>query len=89
MLRGTSSPELTDAVAEVADEAVAHLLAARALSAQVPAAGRAILLPATVADHILMRLQRHGYAPFEPVAAAPLGLSLQFALLWCRITSKF
>ncbi len=55
----------------------------------VPAPARAVLLPATVADHILSRLQRHGYSPFAPGADAPLGTGLQVALLWRRLTGKY
>lgn len=50
MLRGEESSALCDAVAEVSDEAAAHLLAARSMSREVPAEARAVLLPATVAD---------------------------------------
>ena len=89
MLRGTPSAEVCDAVAEVADEAVAHLLAARSMRHDVPAEARALLLPATVADHILAQLQRHGYSPFAPAALAPSGLGLQAALSWRRWTGTF
>lgn len=89
MLRGEFSSELRDSVAEVADDAVAHLLAARALKPDVPAAARLVLLPATVADHILMRLQKDGYSPFAPDLRQPLGLRLQLALLWRRMTGTY
>ena len=90
MLRGTPSPELNDAVAEVADEAVAHLLAARSLQPDVPAPVRAILLPAVVADHILARLQRHGHSPFALEVQAPqAGMSLQLGLLWRRWAGRY
>ena len=89
MLRGEVSPALRDAVAEVADEAVAHLLAARSMRPSVPAAACPLLLPATVADHLLTRMQRHGYSPFEPGVQQPLGPSLQLALLWRRWTGAF
>ena len=89
MMRGTSSAELCDAVAEVADEATAHLLAARSMRPDVPTAARSLLLPATIADHILAQLQRNAYSPFAPAAQAPLGISLQFGLLWRRWASTY
>lgn len=88
-LRGAPSVELCDAVAEVADEAVAHLLAARSMRSDVPPSARALLLPATVADHILSQLQRHGYSPFAPGAQAPPGVRLQLALLWRKWFKAF
>ena len=85
MLRGDASPAVCDAVAEVADEAVAHLLAARSLRDDVPAAARSVLLPAALADFMLQNLQRHGYSPFAAGAMAPQGgPSLQASLLWRR-----
>ena len=73
MLRGNPSNELCDAVAEVADEAVAHLLAARSMRPDVPPEVRALLLPTVVADHILARLQNCGYSPFAQELHAPSG----------------
>ena len=81
MLRGSASTEVCDAVAEVADEAVAHLLAARSMLSEVPTTARPLLLPTAVADHILARLQQHGYSPFAPAVQEPLGPRLQLALL--------
>ena len=89
MLDGTPSAALCDAVAEVADEAVAHLLAARSMHPQVPDSARAVLLPTVVADHILCRLQQHGYSPFAPAVQVPLGPRLQLALLWRRLMGTF
>ena len=89
MLRGVPSTALGDAMAEVADEAVAHLLAARSMHPDVPAPARSLLLPATVADHILMRLQSHAYSPFADGVQAPLGPRLQLALLWRRWTGSY
>ena len=89
MLRGQTSAELCDAVAEVADEAVAHLLAARSMQHDVPVAARPLLLPATIADHLLAQLQQHGYSPFAPGAYAPLGARLQLALMWRRWRGAF
>ena len=84
LLRGNASAEICAAVREVADEAVAHLLAARSLQPNVPSDARKVLLPTVVADHILQRLQRHGYSPFAPEVQQPLGPSLQLALLGRR-----
>lgn len=89
MLRGEASAEVRDAIAEVADEAVTHLLAARSMRDDVPIAGRAALLPATIADQILLRLQRGGYDPFAAGMREPLGVRLQLALLWNRVTSRY
>ena len=89
MMRGEASAEVRDAVAEVVDDAVAHLLAARSMQADVPAAARAVLLPATIADQILLRLQRSGHDPFAPGMQEPLGLRLQLALLWQRVTGRY
>ena len=82
-LRGQPSAAVCDAVAEVAQEGVAHLLAAREMAREVPAAARAVLLPATLADHILRQLQRHAYDPFPEAVRQPVaGPSLQLALAW-------
>lgn len=90
MLRGEVTPPVCDAMAEVADEAVAHLLAARSLRDDVPKAARSVLLPATLADHILRNLQRHGYSPFAAGAQAPAGgPSLQMSLLWQRWMASY
>ena len=82
VLRGESSPELRDAVVELATEAVSHLLAARSLQPTLPEAACSSLLPATVASLILERLQKAGYAPFEAEAVAPSGARLHLRLMW-------
>ena len=82
VLRGESSPALRDAVAELATEAVSHLLAARSLQPSLPKSACSSLLPATVASLILDRLQKAGYAPFEAGAAAPFGVQLHLRLMW-------
>jgi len=82
VLRGESSPALRDAVAELATEAVSHLLAARSLQPSLPESACSSLLPATVASLILERLQKAGYAPFEAEAAAPSGAHLHLRLMW-------
>jgi len=89
VLRGEPSAPLSDAVAEVADEAVSHMLAARSLRPELSAAARTALLPTTVADHILLRLQRHAYSPFTPAAHAPPGVGLQLALLFRRFSGTY
>ena len=55
----------------------------------VPAAARGVLLPATVAEHVLKRLQSNGYSPFAPGTSESLGMRLQFALLWKRMTGTY
>ena len=89
MLKGEVTTAVCDAVHEVADEAVAHLLAARSMQSDVPEAAKAALLPTTVADHILMRLQKNGYSPFAAGTMEPLGFGLQMALLWKRFTGAY
>lgn len=89
MLRGQPSAELSDAVAEVADEAVTHLLAARSFRPDVPAAACAVLLPTVVADHLLARLRQHGFSPFEPGLHAPFGIRLQLGLLTRKLMGYY
>jgi len=90
MLRGHASAAVCDAVAEVASDAVTHLIAARSLRDDVPKAARPILLPAILAEHMLDNLKRNGYSPFaEGVRAPPGGASLQLSLLWSRWTSRY
>ena len=81
-LRAEPSAALRDAVAELATEAVTHLLAARSLQPALPKAACATLLPATVADLVLLRLQKAGYSPFAPEVVAPFGTQLQLRLMW-------
>ena len=66
----------------MASDAVSHLLAARSLRSELSAPARSILLPATVADLLMQRLQRHGGSPFDPDLNRPLGLQLQLAVAW-------
>jgi len=82
VLSGRDSVDLSNAVAELASDAVSHLLAARALSSELPRDARSILLPAVVADHILQQLQRSSYAVFSGEIRKPLGLRLLMALNW-------
>jgi NADH dehydrogenase [ubiquinone] 1 alpha subcomplex assembly factor 6 len=89
LLRGTPSPNICNAVAEIADEAVSHLLAARSMQQDVPSQVRPILLPATVADLMIRRLTADGYCPFAPGAMEPLGLRLQISLLIQRLKGTF
>ena len=89
MLKGEATSAVCDAVAEVADEAVAHLLAARSMRPDVPAAACSVLLPATVAEHVLQRLRSNGYSPFAPGTSESLGMRLQFALLWKRMVGRY
>lgn len=89
LLKGEASAALSDAVAEVADEATAHLLAARAMRPDLGPAARAVLLPATVADLTLARLHAHGFSQFEPAVGEPLGVRLQLELLWGRLSGTY
>ena len=70
-------------------EAVAHLLAARSATADVPAPARAALLLAVPTDLHLGRLQRAGFSPFSPEMSQPLGLRMHAELLWRRATGRF
>lgn len=90
LLRREPSAELADAVAEVADDAVAHLLAARSLQPEIPCgAARRALLPAGLADHTLQQLQQSGYDPFAEAVLAPAGARLQLTLAWRRLLGRF
>jgi NADH dehydrogenase [ubiquinone] 1 alpha subcomplex assembly factor 6 len=71
------SPQaLRTVVAAVADCADAHLDAARAARRQVPRAALPALLPATLADGYLRRLQRARYNPFAASVQKPGPLRL-------------
>ena len=90
MLRGEDSGALRDAVAEIADEGVKHLLAARSMQDALSPTARLVLLPATLADHILSNLQGQGYSPFAESLLAPMtGPSMQVALMWRRMSGRF
>ena len=82
ILRGKQSAALSDAVSEMADEGVAHLLAARSLARDLSAGTRAVLLPATVAELVLQRLQRCNFCPYAPELRQPLGLRLTLTVGW-------
>ena len=73
----------------MAGEAVTHLLAARSLREELSPATRAVLLPATVAELVLQRLQQCGYSPFAPEMGSPLGLRLQLTLGWHGFRGTF
>jgi NADH dehydrogenase [ubiquinone] 1 alpha subcomplex assembly factor 6 len=68
---GRSTPALRAAVHEIAEAAAQHLRAARNRHAAIPRSAIAALLPATVADRFLARLQRAEYDPFAPSLAMP------------------
>uniref|UniRef100_A0A7S4C0J6 15-cis-phytoene synthase n=1 Tax=Chrysotila carterae TaxID=13221 RepID=A0A7S4C0J6_CHRCT len=89
ILSGRDSPELRDAVAELASEATTHLLAARALRAEVPASARSILLPAGIADVVLQRLQQNAYNVFTPKITASAGVRLPAALAMRNLFGRF
>jgi phytoene synthase len=71
-----SPSALRTVVAAVAECAVAHLDAARAVRHEVPRAALPALLPATLADGYLRRLQRAGYDPFTAAIQKPGPLRL-------------
>lgn len=89
ILRGRPSPALSDAVAEMSNEAISHLLAARSLQRELSAASRAVLLPATAAELILQRLQQCSYSPFAPEMGQPLGVRLQLKVGWNGFRGTF
>eukprot|EP00966_Prymnesium_polylepis_P306185 7075269-Prymnesium_polylepis.1 len=73
----------------MANEAVTHLLAARSLQRDLAPPTRAVLLPATVAELILQRLEKCNFSPFAPEVAQPLGLRLQMAAGWRGLRGTF
>jgi NADH dehydrogenase [ubiquinone] 1 alpha subcomplex assembly factor 6 len=71
------SPQaLKTVVAAVADRAGTHLKAARAARRKIPRAALPALLPATLADGYLRRLQRARYDPFVAAVQKPEPLRL-------------
>lgn len=72
------------AVEEVAGAAARRLAAACVPTRAVPAAARAPLLLAPLADIYLRRLRRAGYDPFDPRVAAPIAFAL-LRMAWRRI----
>ncbi|KAL1495894.1 hypothetical protein AB1Y20_014538 [Prymnesium parvum] len=87
-LQGRDSVALADAVRELSNNGVTHLLAARSLRDELAPSTRAVLLPASVAELVLHRLHVSNYSPFASNVGRPLGLRLQLALgwHWCRGT---
>jgi phytoene synthase len=79
------SPSLRAAVAEIAEAAAAHLVAARR---QVPRAALPALLPAVVAERTLARLRRVGCDPFASELSKPDPL-LIWRLLFANMTGRF
>ena len=73
----------------MAAEAITHLLAARSMRGELSKESRAVLLPATVADLLLLRLQRCGWSPYAPEVVQPLGVRLQLALAWHSFRSAY
>jgi NADH dehydrogenase [ubiquinone] 1 alpha subcomplex assembly factor 6 len=69
-----SSPALSAVVAQVAEVALSHLAAARALGPGVPRPALPALLPGVIAENWLRRLARAGYDPFARGLARPDGL---------------
>lgn len=89
VFRGTPSPALSDAVRALAFEASSHLLAARSLKQELSPAMRTVLLPASITELVLQRLQSSNYAPFEPRLSQPLGVQLQLRVGWHWICRSF
>jgi phytoene synthase len=69
--RRRDSPALRRAIAELAEAARGHLAAAQHDARWTPRRARSLLLPAVIADRILLRLERAGYNPFAAELAAP------------------
>ncbi len=66
-----ATPALRSASAELADAASRHLASARARRATVSRSALPALLPATIAQRSLARLQRADYDPFDPALTTP------------------
>ncbi len=82
-LSGRPSAELASAVSELAALASAHLLSARSLRGQLPAASRTALVHTVPAELILRNLQMAAYDVYAPHALAPLApLSLRLHVGW-------
>ena len=74
LFRRCSSPALAAVVSNIAEVARRHLAEARRLAPDVPRRILPALLPATLADGYLKRLDRAGYDPFDAaVQSAPVG----------------
>jgi len=83
-----ASPGLRAAVAEIAEAAAAHLQAARAYRGEMPRSARAALLPAIVAERVLVRLKHAGYDPFAPELGRPDALQ-SWRLLAAALRHRF
>ena len=66
VLRGTESDKLTECCYEFACRAYHHLQKSRSLMSDVPSECRGALLPATVVENYLDRLQHVQYNVFHP-----------------------
>jgi phytoene/squalene synthetase len=89
VIRGRPSHKISDAVGEMANEAVAHLLAGRSLQRELSTESCAVLLPATIADLVLRRLQQCGWSPFAPQVTQPLGMRFHLELAWHRFRGSY
>jgi len=66
VLAGNNSPQLANAVFELASIAKSHVEHARQLAPQVPAEAVPALAPAVLCDRFLARLEKHQFDLFEP-----------------------
>jgi phytoene synthase len=81
-------PGLTSVVREIAEEAARQLEAARQAGRGLPRSMLPALLPGTLADLYLKRLERAGYDPYAPsVQTAPPGRV--WRLTWRRMRGRF
>jgi NADH dehydrogenase [ubiquinone] 1 alpha subcomplex assembly factor 6 len=80
-LRGNVVQAVKDATFDLASLANTHLLKARSMKSQLPKASLKALLPATVCDSFLTKIQRVEFNPFHPTLAHRDPL-LAYKLLW-------
>jgi NADH dehydrogenase [ubiquinone] 1 alpha subcomplex assembly factor 6 len=92
VLAGRLPPGLQDVVLAVASAAKAHLDEGRARAGDVPAAGRALMLPAVAAGMYLSALQRCDFDPFDARLQRGGGfspLAYQLRLKWHLLRGTF
>jgi NADH dehydrogenase [ubiquinone] 1 alpha subcomplex assembly factor 6 len=82
-----TTPALRQAVETIADAGRRHLVAARALRRDVPAAALPALLPARIAQNALRRLERAGFDPFT--GAALVDPLQSWRLAYAALTKRF
>ena len=82
ILSGKHSAELSGAMAELSGIARTHLLSARSLQSQLPAACRSVLLPVTSSELVLRHLESIGYNPYVMSRSTLSSFSLVGTLAW-------